>query len=229
MTKAKGDNTQIVNAATVWPITRRDLIAGGTAALAVAGAALPSNTLNADAETDPVVTLWRQYRPAEDDARRLGNRIMEIEGELEHPGAALGTVIAIADWRAGKAGLVEVNRQRKDREKAAGLPELRDEEHRLDGISGDLYAQIEKATAITPAGHACKLLIAFEHTERSEWIADLPCCLYVSILRDLLPLCPSDVAAWARAFVDADPDHAHVGGCLDTARGIERSGEACHG
>jgi hypothetical protein len=269
MSKAKGNDTQIVNASKVRQITRRNLIAGGTAVLAVAGAALPSQALNADAETDPVVILWRQYQPAEDEARRLGDRIVEIEAELpEHPGVNLGMMIAFApvgmepvgpvevaryaedierwarDMMSGRAGfddatreawiearkaeLVEVNRQVKEREKAAGLPKLRGEQDRLDGISGDLYSQIETGTATTPGGLAVKLLIAFEHTENRDAIEDLPYCLYVSMLRDLLPLCPADVAARARVYVEAEADHSRscllVGDCLAQIRCIDRAG-----
>jgi hypothetical protein len=225
MSQAKGDNTSIVNAAPVRPVTRRNLIAGGTAALAVAGAALPSKALNADAETDPIVILWRQYRPAEDAARRIGNRIVEIEGELEHPGVTLGTVIALADWKARKVGPVEVNRQRKDREEAAGLTDLPDKQDELDAMSGDLYAQIESGTATSWAGLAVKLLIAFEHTERRESIEDLPCCLYASMLRDLLPFCPADVAERARIYVEAEADQSEyrrVGDCLPRSTALRK-------
>jgi hypothetical protein len=268
MSQATDKNIMPALPATANRITRRGLLAGGTAALAVAGAALPSQALNSDTDADPVVILWRQYQPAEDEARRLGDRISEIaEGLPEHPGVNLGMVHAIAPtglaavgrpnltrcpedierfasdmmsdrlgfdaatratWiEARKAELVEVNRQVKERERAAGLLDLRDKQDELDGISGDLYAQIEKAAATTPGGHAVKLLIAFEHTENSKYLVDLPCCLYASMLRDLLPFCPKDIAVRARVFVEAGTDQSdirRVGDCLDLIRGVEGNG-----
>jgi hypothetical protein len=129
-----------------------------------------------------------------------------------------------AEWiEARKAELVEVNRQMEGHRKAAGLPELRGEQDHFDGISGDLYSQIEVATATTPAGHACRLLIAFEHTEHSAFIEDLPACLYVSMLRDLLRFCPADIAARARVFVEAGTDQSEirdVGDCLAQICGL---------
>jgi hypothetical protein len=122
-----------------------------------------------------------------------------------------------------KAKLVEVNRQMEEAERASGLTDLREEQRRHSQVADDAYGEIAKTAATTPAGIAAKILMAFEFAD-DGMIEDLPHCLNVDALRDLLPSCPSDLAERIRWFTEAiertGNRAAMISDCLDQAYSI---------
>lgn len=86
----------------------------------------------------------------------------------------------------------------------AGLPAIEDEMERLSERTGELITAINETAATSPAGYAVKILAAFDWVDADQHVFDYPHIITVSILRDLLPHLPDDIAGIARRFVNAD-------------------------
>jgi hypothetical protein len=90
-----------------------------------------------------------------------------------------------------KSELVEVNRQMEGAKRASGLTDLEAERSQTAQLADDTYGEIARTVATTPAGIAAKIVMAFEFADDGI-VEDLPHCLNVDALRDLLPFCPPD-------------------------------------
>jgi hypothetical protein len=78
----------------------------------------------------------------------------------------------------------------------------------------EVMTAIEKTSAVSPAGHAAKVLFTLANPDRDEPVSDYPHCALASLLADLLPSLPDDMARLASRFVGAREGDATIGETL---------------
>lgn len=111
----------------------------------------------------------------------------------------------LAAWQDRlKHELAAAQRAAEEAEERAGLTAIRDHIAALCDRTEPLVDAIQGAVASSLAGCAVKILTAFAWSDGTDFLADYPHRIAVSVLRDALPHLPDDVAAIARRFVNAD-------------------------